>query len=135
MRGRPPIFRQARRQRRAARGYRRRQKRLRPSPGRCANNSTERSGSGRTSRRHAEGLCSERLRGKLYGVLYVDPPWDFLERRRTTGRDRHAASHYRVMSLDEQAALKLPVASNRAHLCTSGHRSRIWHEAIDPLRS
>jgi hypothetical protein len=34
-------------------------------------------------------------------VLYVDPPWDLLERDRTTGMDRHAASHYRVMSPDE----------------------------------
>jgi len=47
----------------------------------------------------------------LDGVLYVDPPWDFLERDRTTGMDRHAASRYWAMSLDEQAALKLPVAS------------------------
>jgi N6-adenosine-specific RNA methylase IME4 len=47
---------------------------------------------------------------KLYGVLYVDPPWDFLVRSRATGMDRHAANHYPVMSLDELTLLKLPAA-------------------------
>jgi N6-adenosine-specific RNA methylase IME4 len=48
----------------------------------------------------------------LYGVLYVDPPWDFLVYSRVTGMDRHAANHYPVMSLPALAALKLPAAKD-----------------------
>jgi N6-adenosine-specific RNA methylase IME4 len=47
---------------------------------------------------------------ELYGVLYVDPPWDFLVYSRATGMDRHAANHYPVSSLAELAALKIPAA-------------------------
>jgi N6-adenosine-specific RNA methylase IME4 len=53
----------------------------------------------------------KRQRG-AYGVLYIDPPWDFLVRSRETGMDRHAANHYSVMSLDELAALRPPAADD-----------------------
>jgi N6-adenosine-specific RNA methylase IME4 len=56
--------------------------------------------------------AAESLGAKLYGVLDVDPPWDFLVYSRATGMDRHAANHYPVMSLDDLAALKLPAAEN-----------------------
>jgi N6-adenosine-specific RNA methylase IME4 len=49
---------------------------------------------------------------KLYGVLYVDPPWDFIVWGVVTGMDRHAANHYQVMSLEQLAALKLPAAKD-----------------------
>lgn len=56
--------------------------------------------------------ASQTLGLKLYGVLYVDPPWDFLVYSRRTGMVRHAANHYPVMSLDALAALKLPAAKD-----------------------
>jgi N6-adenosine-specific RNA methylase IME4 len=48
----------------------------------------------------------------LYGVLYVDPPWDFLVYSRATGMDRHAANHYPVMALEQMFALQLPAAKD-----------------------
>ena len=46
----------------------------------------------------------------LYGVLYIDPPWDFLVYSRETGMDRHAANHYPVMSLAVSGGLASPAA-------------------------
>ena len=54
------------------------------------------------------------LGAMLYGVLYVDPPRDFLVYSRETGMDRHAANHYPVMSLDQLSALKPPAAKDCA---------------------
>jgi N6-adenosine-specific RNA methylase IME4 len=56
--------------------------------------------------------AAQTLGTELYGVLYVDPPWDFLVYSRETGMDRHAANHYPVMSLAELFALKLPAAKD-----------------------
>jgi N6-adenosine-specific RNA methylase IME4 len=56
--------------------------------------------------------ASQTLGTKLYGVLYVDPPCDFLVFSRETGMDRHAANHYPVMSLAALAALPLPAAKD-----------------------
>jgi N6-adenosine-specific RNA methylase IME4 len=90
------------------RRYRQRKKRAQVSP------ATIRKQQRRAERERALAArtlaASQTLGRKLFGVLYVDPPWDFLVRDRTTGMDRHAANHYPVMSLDELGALELPAA-------------------------
>lgn len=109
MRGRPPIFKKgamtaAERMRR----YRRRLKQTRPDPRTLAKR--ERRAEREAVLAVATAEAAAVLGQKLYGVLYVDPPWDFLGRSRTTGMDRHAANHYPVMQLAEIAALQLPAA-------------------------
>jgi hypothetical protein len=56
--------------------------------------------------------ASQALGVKLYGVLYVDPPWNFLVYSRETGMDRHVANHYPVMSLEDLFALKPPATKD-----------------------
>jgi hypothetical protein len=74
------------------RRYRQRRKRSLPSAKTVAKQLR------RTEREAA--LAAARLRAAralgaaLYGVLYIDPPWDFLVYSRATGMDRHAANHY-----------------------------------------
>jgi N6-adenosine-specific RNA methylase IME4 len=99
--------------------YRRRLKQRHPSP------TTLRKQEQRAERERARAAttlrAAQQLGKKLYGVLYVDPPWDFLVWGRTTGMDRHAANHYPVMSLDQLAALQLPAARDCVlYLWTTG---------------
>jgi N6-adenosine-specific RNA methylase IME4 len=56
--------------------------------------------------------ASQLLGAKLYGVLYVDPPWRFLVHSRETGLDRGADNHYPTMTLAELMTLKLPAAKD-----------------------
>jgi hypothetical protein len=49
---------------------------------------------------------------KLYGILYVDPPWRHEPRSRVTGMDRAADNHYPTMTLAAFNALKLPAAED-----------------------
>jgi N6-adenosine-specific RNA methylase IME4 len=56
--------------------------------------------------------AAETLGTRLYGVLYVDPPWDASFYSRETGMNRHPANHYPTMLLDELFALKLPAAKD-----------------------
>jgi N6-adenosine-specific RNA methylase IME4 len=130
--GRPPIFKKgAMTSTERTRRYRRRQKRLHPS----AKTLRKQEHRAERERQLAAAIrrAAETLGTKLFGVLYVDPPWDFLVRDRTTGMDRHAANHYPVMSLDELAALKLPAAEDCVlYLWTTV--SHIAH-AIDLIRA
>jgi N6-adenosine-specific RNA methylase IME4 len=109
MAGRRPIFKKgamtaAERMRR----YRRRLKLTRPDAKTLAKRA--RRAQREAALAAATAKASAALGQKLYGVLYVDPPWDFLVRSRATGMDRHAANHYPVMQLAEIAALQLPAA-------------------------
>ena len=109
MRGRQPTrkmgaYTPAEKQRR----YRARLKRNRPDPKTVAKRERR---AEREQALAAATIKAARVLGqKLYGVLYVDPPWDFLVYSRETGMDRHTANHYPVMSLEDLAALKLPAA-------------------------
>jgi N6-adenosine-specific RNA methylase IME4 len=90
--------------------YRQRQRRLHPDP------KTLRKQRQRDQRERALAeptiAASQRLGSKLYGVLYVDPPWNFLVWGHETGMDRHVANHYPVMSPDQLFALPLPAAKD-----------------------
>jgi N6-adenosine-specific RNA methylase IME4/predicted transcriptional regulator len=48
--------------------------------------------------------------GKLYNVIYADPPWRFEPYSRDTGMDRAADNHYPTMALDALKALRVPAA-------------------------
>jgi len=111
MRGRPPkrkkgAYTAAERMRR----YRRRLKRSRQSAKTVAKQ--ERRAEREAALAAATIKAAQVLGAILYGVLYVDPPWNFLVRNRETGMDRHAANHYPVMSLEDLAALELPAAKD-----------------------
>ena len=113
MRGRPPrrkkgAYTAAERMRR----YRRGLKRSRPSARTIAKQ--QRRAEREVALAAATLRAAEALGTKLYGVLYIDPPWDFLVYSRATGMDRHAANHYPVMSFAELCALKLPAARDCA---------------------
>ena len=49
---------------------------------------------------------------RKYGVIYVDPPWQFKSYSSETGMDRAADNHYPTMSLDKIKKLKVPVAKD-----------------------
>jgi hypothetical protein len=50
--------------------------------------------------------------GKLYGVLYADPPWRFEPFSRETGMSRAADNHYATLSTDAIAAIRVPAAED-----------------------
>lgn len=109
--GRPTILKKgAMTAKERARRYRRKLKRTRPDPKTLAKQ--QRRAERETSLAAATVKASQALGRKLYGVLYVDPPWDFLVYSRQTGMDRHAANHYPVMSSAELATLELPTAKD-----------------------
>lgn len=58
--------------------------------------------------------ASAALGTKLYGVLYVDPPWRYEVYSRETGMNRAAENHYPTMTLDELLALPIPAAPDCA---------------------
>ena len=60
----------------------------------------------------ATAKASQQLGAKLYGVLYVDPPWRQIVWSRTIGLDRAADNHYPTMTLAALTALQLPAAEN-----------------------
>lgn len=49
--------------------------------------------------------------GKLYGVIYADPPWNF-ETHSENGMDRSADNHYPTMSLFDMLRLAIPAADD-----------------------
>lgn len=49
--------------------------------------------------------------GKLYGVIYVDPPWKY-ETFSENGMDRSADNHYPTMSVFDMLALDVPAADD-----------------------
>ena len=111
MRGRPPTRKKgAYTPAERARRYRQRVKRSRPDPKTTAKQ--QRRAEREAALAKATIRASQALGVKLYGVLYIDPPWDFLVYSRLTGMDRHAANHYPVMALAALFALKLPAAKD-----------------------
>lgn len=56
--------------------------------------------------------ASAELGSKLYGVIYVDPPWRFQPYSEETGSDRAADNHYPTMTIDDLAEIELPAACN-----------------------
>jgi N6-adenosine-specific RNA methylase IME4 len=92
------------------RRYRQRLKRSRPDPKTVAKQ--QRRAEREQALAAATLRAAEALGTKLYGVLYVDPPWDFIVWDRETGMDRHVANHYPVMSGDALTAMKLPAAKD-----------------------
>jgi hypothetical protein len=122
--GRPPKFKKgAMTAAERARRYRRNFKRKHPNPKTVAKQ--HRRAEREAALAAATTRAAESLGRKLYGVLYVDPPWDFLVRDRETSMDRHAANHYPVMSLGALAALKLPATKD----CTLYLWTTIAHDA------
>ena len=49
--------------------------------------------------------------GKLYGVIYADPPWKY-ETFSENGMDRSADNHYPTMSMFDMVTLNIPAADN-----------------------
>lgn len=49
--------------------------------------------------------------GKLYGVIYADPPWKF-ETHSENGMDRSADNHYPTMSMFDMLTLDVPAADD-----------------------
>src|SRR4051794_25872739 len=50
--------------------------------------------------------------GKLYAVIYADPPWRFEPYSRETGMSRATDNHYRTLSTDAIAAIRVPAAQD-----------------------
>jgi N6-adenosine-specific RNA methylase IME4 len=50
--------------------------------------------------------------GKLYAVIYADPPWRFEPYSRETGMSRAADNHYDTLSTDAIAAIQIPAAKD-----------------------
>jgi N6-adenosine-specific RNA methylase IME4 len=49
--------------------------------------------------------------GELYGLIYADPPWQFVNYSEA-GMAKSAANHYPVMSLEKIKALEIPAAGD-----------------------
>jgi N6-adenosine-specific RNA methylase IME4 len=86
--------------------YRRRFARTHPAPKTLAKQ--QRRAEREAELAEATRQASQALGSHLYGVLYVDPPWDPSVYSRLTGMNKHPANHYMTMSLADLAALKLP---------------------------
>jgi len=56
--------------------------------------------------------ASENLGTKLYGVIYVDPPWRFQPWSRETGMDRAADNHYPTEQLSVLKSIQIPAADD-----------------------
>jgi N6-adenosine-specific RNA methylase IME4 len=50
--------------------------------------------------------------GKLYGVIYADPPWRFEPYSRESGMDRAADNHYPTLSVEGINILDVPAADD-----------------------
>jgi len=109
-RGRPPTLKSgAMSDADRARRYRRRQKKLNPSA-KTVRKQQRRAERERTMAKATVTAAAAALGTKLYGVLYVDPPWRFEPYSRATGMDRAADNHYPTMHLDAIKTLKIPAA-------------------------
>lgn len=56
--------------------------------------------------------AATRLGTKLYGVIYIDPPWRFEPWSRETGMDRAADNHYPTEELADLKTWKIPAADD-----------------------
>jgi N6-adenosine-specific RNA methylase IME4 len=99
--GRRPIGRKAMTPAQRAKQYRARQ------PGRLKR---ERRAAREAALAAATIKAAQQLGAKLYGVLYVDPPWRFLVWEPATGLDHGADNHYPTMTFEALKALPLPAA-------------------------
>jgi hypothetical protein len=64
--------------------------------------------------------------GKLYAVIYADPPWRFEPYSRETGMSRAADNHYATLSTDAIAAIRVPAAKDCIlYLCATPAMSRM----------
>jgi N6-adenosine-specific RNA methylase IME4 len=61
--------------------------------------------------------ASEQIGHRLYGVIYIDPPWQFEPYSRVTGMDRAADNHYPTMTQDELTELVIPAAPDCVLFC------------------
>ena len=60
----------------------------------------------------ASARLQQKTAGKLYAVIYADPPWRFEPFSRETGMSRAADNHYRTLSTDAIAAIRVPAAQD-----------------------
>ncbi len=60
----------------------------------------------------ASAQLQETVGGKLYPVIYADPPWRFEPRSQLTGMSRAADNHYPTLTAGAIAAIKVPAASD-----------------------
>lgn len=65
----------------------------------------------------ATKAASAKLGARLYGVVYIDPPWDWEPYSRETGLDRSAENHYPTMSIDNIKAIRIPAAPDCVCFC------------------
>lgn len=56
--------------------------------------------------------ATEKLGEKMFGVIYMDPPWRFKPYSTETGMDRAADNHYPTMTIDDLAEIELPSATD-----------------------
>jgi N6-adenosine-specific RNA methylase IME4 len=56
--------------------------------------------------------ASADLHGRIYNVIYADPPWKFEPYSEQTGMDRAADNHYPTMTLEAIRDLVVPAASD-----------------------
>jgi N6-adenosine-specific RNA methylase IME4 len=61
---------------------------------------------------HASAQLQQKTAGKLYAVIYADPPWRFEPYSRETGMSRAADNHYATLSTDAIAAIRVPAAKD-----------------------
>ena len=66
----------------------------------------------RKSACRGDAAASKALGGKLYNVIYADPPWRFEVYDMDSGSDRNADNHYPTMLTADIAALKVPAAKD-----------------------
>jgi N6-adenosine-specific RNA methylase IME4 len=60
------------------------------------------------TRTAAEASAELAAPGRLYGVIYADPPWRFEPWSRQTGMSRAADNHYATMDTDTLCAIQVP---------------------------
>ena len=77
--------------------------------------------------------ASEALGYKVYGVLYVDPPWRFEPYSRDTGMDRAADNHYPTEKIEAIKAMKVPAADNAVLFMWA--TAPLLPEALDVMKS
>ena len=59
----------------------------------------------------AKTIEQSQMGEKLYGVIYIDPPWQF-QTYSENGMDRSADNHYPTMGMDALSELVMPAANN-----------------------
>ena len=68
----------------------------------------------------------------LYGVLYIDPPWQPVADERSSWLNKSPDNHYPTLPLGELAALKLPAAKDCAlFLWATGETDPAAHRLIE----